>query len=97
MGTEGGKGSIGSIDGFLRVLSIEFGTGTDQVSGGWVMDLERLAGGGLDPFAIDVADVGLQEGRVLELEAQMCLVGVSLGWGDRATRHTLGTMVEARR
>lgn len=31
------------------------------------MDLEGLAGGGLDPLSVDIADVGLEKGGVFEL------------------------------
>jgi hypothetical protein len=74
---EGGEGSVGSIDSLLRVLGVEFGASADQFPRSWVVNLECLAGGGLDPFAIDVADIGLEEGRVSELEAWVCLAGVS--------------------
>lgn len=70
---------MGGVDSLLCVLGVELGAGADQLPGGWVVDLEGLARGGLDPFAIDVADIGLEEGRVPELDARMCLSSWSLG------------------
>lgn len=89
---------MGSIDSFLCILGVEFGTGADQLSGGWVMDLEGLARGGLDPFAVDIADTGLEEGWIPELEARMKVLSrFSSCEENSATKHTLGTMVEERR
>jgi hypothetical protein len=49
-------------------------TGRRERMSGWrTVDLESLAGGGLDPFSVDVAHVLLEEGRVFEL------LGVSEG------------------
>lgn len=64
---EGGEGRLGCLDCLCCVLGVELGAGADQLAGGWVVDLEGLAGGGLDPFAVDVADVGLEEGGIFEL------------------------------
>lgn len=72
LGAEGGEGGLGGLDGLGCVFGVELGAGTDQLAGGWVVDLKGLAGGGLDPLAVDIADVGLEKGGIFELDRVMC-------------------------
>lgn len=58
---------MGSGNGFGCVFGVKFWASADQFASGWVMYLEGGARGGLHPLAIDVADVRLEEGRVVEL------------------------------
>jgi hypothetical protein len=69
---------LGGLDRLGCIFGVELGTGADQLAGGWVVDLEGLAGGGLDPFAVDIADVGLEKGGILELvRVKYCSATVS--------------------